>query len=234
MERNSPPELNQFLSNQNEIRINGKQISATREEIINYWKTEFINSMKEIEPNFIIDERNKKLIKALYSWEWARFGLSNSEILDPKKGLLLHGPLGVGKSVLLRGLQRYEGKINKVGFAFRNKSLGFALVSAAEISLRYAEGGIDGISKYTDRELMMNLAIDEVGREPLDSKHYGTGLNVIQTILQLRYEERYKFTTHLTTNLNPDSDFGFIYGDYVADRIKEMFNVIEIKGESRR
>lgn len=68
----------------------------------------------------------------------------------------------------------------------------------------------------------------------MDSKRFGTGLNVIQTILQLRYEVRNQFRTHMTTNLNPDIDFATVYGEYIANRVKEMFNVIELKGESRR
>ena len=56
----------------------------------------------------------------------------------------------------------------------------------------------------------------------------------MQTILQLRYEVRREFVTHATTNLNPDTEFGNKYGDYIADRVKEMFNVIELKGSSRR
>lgn len=185
--------------------------------------------MKEIEPCFIVDSRNKGVLLAIYNWVWGIQG-----ILDPYKGLLLWGDLGVGKSVLLRGLQRYKGKINRMCFGCRNDKLGFKFTSAAEIALLYAEKGMDGISKFTDRERMSNLAIDEVGREPTDAKHFGTGINVVQTILQLRYEVRREFITHMTTNLDPNTQFSGIYGDYIADRIKEMFNVIEIKGDTRR
>lgn len=185
--------------------------------------------MKEIEPRFTVDERNKAVLSAIYNWV-----CGNKGVLDSSKGLLLWGDLGVGKSVLLRGLQRYEGKINRMCFGCNNKKLGFKFTSAAEIALLYAEKGMDGISKFTDRERMGDLAIDEVGREPTDAKHFGTGINVIQTILQLRYEVRREFITHMTTNLNPDTEFSAIYGDYIADRVKELFNVIEIKGETRR
>lgn len=100
--------------------------------------------------------------------------------------------------------------------------------------LAVAEKGIVGLSQYTDRSCIYNLAIDEVGREPMDAKHFGTGINAIQTVLQLRYEQRYCFYTHMTTNLDPDKEFSQRYGDYIADRVKEMFNVIKIEGESRR
>lgn len=172
---------------------------------------------------------NRNILSALYEYVWRK-----SKVLDSSKGLLLWGPLGVGKSVLLRGLQRYYGKINRYRFGSNNKSLGFKFVSAIEIALTYAEKGMSGIAQYTDRECMCSLAIDELGREPTDSKHFGTGINVVQTILQLRYEVRREFITHATTNLDPNTHFSNIYGDYIADRVKEMFNVIEVKGNSRR
>ncbi|MCD7898885.1 MAG: hypothetical protein LUH22_03155 [Bacteroides sp.] len=133
----------------------------------------------------------------------------------------------------MKGLRNYESSINRLGQKFSNSGMGFGFISAAELALLYANNGLAGIEKYTAPHRMTHLAIDEVGREPLISKHFGTDLNVIQLILQLRYEHRWEVKTHLTSNLNPDKEF-HIYGDFVVDRIKEMFNVIEIKGKSRR
>lgn len=185
--------------------------------------------MREVEPRFIINDRNRGILSALYDYVWGR-----SELLDPQKGLLLWGAIGVGKSLLIKGLQRYYGKINRYCFGGSNRSVGFKLTSAAEIALLYAEKGMNGMVHYTDRSYMCHLAIDELGREPLDAKHFGTGINVIQVILQLRYEVRREFITFATTNLNPDTEFAGRYGDYISDRVKEMFNVIEIKGNSWR
>lgn len=185
--------------------------------------------MRDVEPLFVVDDRNRALLSALYSWVWNKNGL-----FHPSKGLLFWGPIGVGKSALLKGLQRYYGKINQYCYGFDGNNIGFKLTSAAEIALIYAEKGMSGMAQYTDRSHMCHLAIDELGREPMDAKHYGTGINVVQTILQLRYEVRREFITLATTNLNPDTEFEGIYGDYIADRVKEMFNVVQIKGQSRR
>lgn len=194
-----------------------------------YWKSEFVASMKEVSPSFSVDDNNRELLNAVYQWAWRIPG-----IFDLQKGLLLHGPIGVGKSTILKGLQNYMAKAAKYCIRGNERGDTFQLISAAEIALQFAEKGITGISRYTDRSCMANLAIDEVGREPLDSKHFGTGINVIQTLLQLRYEQRYSFVTHMTTNLDPDTEFSAPYGAYVADRVKEMFNVIKIEGKSRR
>ena len=183
--------------------------------------------MKLVSPGFIVDDSNRELLKSIYLWAWGAPGL-----LDAEKGLLLYGPIGTGKSTLLKGLQQYAAKTAR--YCNGRKCATFQFISAAEIALQFSEKGIIGLNRYTDRECMYNLAIDEVGREPLDAKHFGTGINVIQTILQLRYEQRYSFLTHMTTNLDPDTEFAGRYGDYIADRVKEMFNVIKLEGESRR
>ena len=209
--------------------IHGKDIDWEKERIEYFWKSEFISSMKEVEPAFIVDDSNKELLSALYGYVWGK-----NTVLDSSKGLLLWGSIGVGKSVLLKGLQRYYGRINQYCLGANSKTTGFKMISAAEIALLYAEKGMSGIAQYTDRECMCHLAIDELGREPMDAKHFGTGINVIQTILQLRYEVRREFITLVTTNLNPNTEFVGKYGDYIADRVKEMFNVIELKGASRR
>lgn len=224
--RESPPESPQSRL---EAKINGKAVSYTTKQLDCFWKNEFANSLKSVSPQFTIDNGNKLLVSSLYEYAWRHDGR-----LDPRKGLLLHGDLGVGKSTLLKGLQNFMGKINRYCYGLDNPYITFQLTSAAEIALLYAEKGIDGISRFTDREKMGNLAIDEVGREPLDSKHYGTSINVIQTILQLRYEERHRYFTHMTTNLDPNDGFSGAYGYYIADRVKEMFNVVKIEGRSRR
>lgn len=210
-------------------KINGKTEEWSENQLEQFWKRTFISCMKEASPNFAIDDSNRKIIAALYDYATDEIGL-----LDTTKGLLLYGPIGVGKSTLLKGLQLFKGKINLYSFGASNPDIGFRIVSAAELSLLYAKDGLTGIERFTNRERIDNLAIDEVGREPMDSKHFGTGLNVIQTVLQLRYEQRHKCITHMTTNLDPNTDFVSRYDYYIADRLKEMFNVIEIKGTSRR
>lgn len=182
--------------------------------------------MRQASPQFMVDERNRKLMRSLYQYAWKMTTCP----FDVNKGILLYGDIGVGKSTLLKGLRIYENQINQLCYNYGNNALGFVFVSAPELSLRYTNAGMNAIQKYAS---MPNLAIDEVGREPLDAKHYGTETNVIQLILQLRYEKRCNGVTHLTTNLDPNTQFG-IYGHYIVDRVKEMFNVIEIRGESRR
>lgn len=221
-------ESNQSVSTDKRYRYKGKEIKWTEEETERFWKLELLNSMKEVAPDFIVDDRNRNTLAALYDYVWHKDGR-----LDPRKGLFLWGPIGTGKSTLIKGLQKYLGKINKYCYGY-DANIGFRFLSAVEIALMYAKSGLDGIVSLTERERMSNLAIDELGKEPTDSKYFGTSINVMQTILQLRYEARNQFITHVTTNLDPNFDLPEKYSAYIADRVKEMFNVIPIKGETRR
>lgn len=104
----------------------------------------------------------------------------------------------------------------------------------AEHLFRYIESiNPDYIQIENVEELMSWGDMDEHGREPSDAKHFGTGLNVIQTVLQLRYEFRHEYCTYATTNLELD-DIPSRYGIYIADRCKEMFNIVHVGGETRR
>lgn len=221
------PESSQLLS----VKFNGKRIEWTKEQLTYFWKNEFIKSFKEVSPGFVVDDSNRDLIISLYDYVWHR----QNSFFDIRKGLLFHGPIGVGKSTLLKGLQIFEAKINRnLPELNKNSPFGFQLKSATEICLLYSENGIRALDKFTCREIAQSLAIDEVGRESLDSKNFGTSINVIQTVLQLRYEFKDEFYTHMTTNLDPNTDFAERYDYYIADRIKEMFNIIKIEGSSRR
>lgn len=90
-------ELNQSPSVK--FHIKGKEITWGEDLVEHFWKKEFINSMKEVEPGFIIDERNRVLLSELYDYV-----LGRSKMFDSSKGLFLWGPIGVGKSVLIKGL----------------------------------------------------------------------------------------------------------------------------------
>lgn len=215
-------------------KFGGVERQMTKNEIEDFWKHGLIQSMNYVSPGFVIDSRNVKIMAELYKWVWAWLGRKEPGKLDPKKGILLWGDIGTGKTTIIKGLQRYIAMINQLCYGSNNRSICIEIRSAAEISLRYASEGMKALERWTDRTQAGHLAIDEIGREEI-STHFGTTCNTIQTVLQLRYEQRLSIITLGTTNIDMRTDeFTKRYGSYIFDRVKEMFNVIHVGGESRR
>lgn len=147
---------------------------------------------------------------------------------DPKKGLLLWGSIGTGKSTIIRIL----------GEVFRHMGDGYKTISCSTLATHYASNGRTALESSTYNEGAsglnpVNRAFDELGREPIPSRYFGVELNVMQYVFQCRYELRNSVKTFATTNMNPDS-LSQLYGDYIKDRLSEMFNIVQMSGKSLR
>ena len=179
-------------------------------------------------PNFVIDSRNKDLMNSIYKY---MVGMNSS--FDRRKGFLLWGGIGTGKSTIIDIVRLFDKMSN--GRSFNGYHIGgFMIASASYLANQYSDKGVEALELYTYNKLSpITLAIDELGREPCPAKHFGTEMNVMQYILQCRYELRRDCITHVTTNLSP-REIQNKYGSYIADRMNEMFNVVEVSGNSRR
>ena len=186
----------------------------------------------KVEPRFDPKLADRNILNSLFAWVW-KLDEYNKLKLDYNKGFCFYGDIGLGKSMTLQALRQYRN-----GLVSRNESKredfrmkGTWLKAASELANIFSVDGQPALVKYTTDEI--NLIIDELGREPRPAKYYGTELNVIQFVLQLRYDHRRDSVTHITTNLKLE-DIAQKYGAYIADRCLEMFNFIEFKGASLR
>lgn len=188
----------------------------------------FVECCKFICPQFSIDERNKALMNEVY-----RYLEGTSAKYDHDKGLWLWGTIGTGKSTIIQ-IMNYYSKFSK-GLDRGDYPIGgFRIESTSTVANKFAMKGQDAIELYTyNSGRPRTVAFDELGREPLPAKYFGTELNVMQYVFQSRYELRKECLTHVTTNLSL-IEVQKKYGSYIADRINEMFNVIELTGRSRR
>lgn len=193
-----------------------------------YFRAAFL----KVEPRFDPKLADRNILNSLFAWVW-KLDEYNKLKLDYNKGFCFYGDLGLGKSMTLQALRQYRnGLVSRYESKkedFRMK--GTWLKAASELANIFSVDGQPALVKYTTDEI--NLIIDELGREPRPAKYYGTELNVIQFVLQLRYDHRRDSVTHITTNLKLE-DIAQKYGAYIADRCLEMFNFIEFKGASLR
>lgn len=172
---------------------------------------------------FQIDDRNRDLVNDLFLYFHFQKGR-----LDLRKGLWLEGPVGTGKSTLMQVFSQY----------LKSLQMGFRVYICSQVTTDYSLTG--DLSRYLDNAGWSSsgpvpMCFDELGREPLPAKYYGTELNVMQHILHIRYSywQTTGLRTFVTTNAN-GNDIERLYGDFIRDRRKEMFNIIPVTGYSRR
>lgn len=184
----------------------------------------------EVEPRFDQSKANRDILNTIFAWIWKDERL-NALHVDFDKGFFLYGDLGRGKTMTMMAMRKYMNSVKRRYDMRDDCRLGAWWKTASELANIYATDGQSALIQYAADDV--NIVIDEFGREPIPASNYGTKMNVLQYLMQLRYDHRRTSVTHITTNMGPDN-LEPLYGDYVADRCKEMFNFIEFKGESLR
>lgn len=190
-------------------------------------KKQFIKEARNILPCFKVDDGNREKISLLFNY----FNNFESE-LDLKKSILVCGDVGTGKTILLRAFECYTEKYMR-----QNK---FKIYDIPTIISDLDEKGLKGIScLYSNLngfgvEVMQSICIDELN-EFTSFKSYGNTYNFMDLIIQRRYTifQNYGYKTHITTNLTLEEIMNKL--DFrVRDRLKELCNIVEMKGASRR
>lgn len=159
---------------------------------------------------------------------------------DPQKGLWLWGDIGTGKSTMLEIIREYC-RIVRPPMRYRSSNpakplnaapweYGFRITNMSLVAGIYAKEGYPGIDDYI---VNCRQAFDEVGRECIPAGYFGNQENVFRYIIQRRYDLRRGDFTHVTSNLGPEQ-IAEAYGDHIFDRCFELFNFVEMSGESWR
>jgi GTPase SAR1 family protein len=146
-----------------------------------------------------------------------------------RKGILLSGPVGCGKTSLMNILRYFQPQDER-----------FVLKTCRDISFEFIKEGYPTIHKYSKHSFNKNnprtYCFDDLGIEN-NLKYFGNECNIMAEILLSRYELfiSHKMITHLTTNLN-SSEIEEIYGTRVRSRLREQFNLIafDISAKDKR
>lgn len=196
-----------------------------------YMKFDF-DTLKEFimarNPNYILDEDNTEQFELLlqYFTNDPAFELSGEYSLS--KGIMLNGPVGCGKTHMMR----------MFGF---NSFRPFAVTACRSIADAYQKDGVQALNKYSDllpvypqKFLGFDLighCFDDLGTED-DKKNFGNQVNVMQDILFKVYDQQLIGEFHMTTNLDAES-IEAMYGGRIRSRMREMFNNIKFSKKSK-
>lgn len=211
-----------------------KASSAVDADGWRYERSLFHFCLKEECPGFRITPNNEEVLNALFY-----YSLGLDDVLDPDKGLWIWGEVGTGKSTLLRLVASYHRHLSYVKKATPEgvvtyAAQGFRIHHCARVAAEYASYGLPAIEAIAhNKDKPFAVGFDEMGREPIPVKHFGAEMNIMAYILRLRYEHRRQCRTYVTSNLNPEG-IRMLYGSYVQDRVYEMFNLLNLGGESFR
>ncbi|WP_177190046.1 ATPase [Flagellimonas taeanensis] len=139
--------------------------------------------------------------------------------IDVDKGILLSGPVGCGKTSLM--------KLLKYMVPHRRP---YAVIPSRNIVFAFNHLGYKVIGDYGDSQ---SYCLDDLGVEP-GGVHFGKECNVLGEILLSRYELfiEHRLMTHATTNLNAQ-ELEDRYGNRVRSRMRELFNLMAFDKGSR-
>lgn len=145
-----------------------------------------------------------------------------------EKGILLTGPVGCGKTSLMRLVRLFQKPDRR-----------YIVKSSRDISFEFIKDGYDVISHYANRSQAashnqpMAYCFDDLGLES-NLKYYGNQCNVMGEILLSRYDQFVSvgLITHGTTNLN-STEIEQLYGNRVRSRMREMFNLIAFHKDAK-
>jgi hypothetical protein len=146
--------------------------------------------------------------------------------LDLKKGLLLSGPVGCGKTSLMK-LIRHITPQRKT----------YKMMPCRNIVFAFNNTGFGVIENYQQTD---QYCFDDLGVEP-KGRHFGQDCNVMGEVILCRYEvfsnsrdnPPHKIAkTHITTNLTAE-ELEARYGNRVRSRMREMFNLVSFGADSK-
>lgn len=168
--------------------------------------------------NFKIYEEDEVVLCKLCIYFIRDFEVCAKLNIDPNKGILLSGPVGCGKIILMKLLRHIVP---------HQKS--YELIPARNTTFTFNNIGYKTIQEYGNSNF---YCFDDLGVETT-GRHFGKDCNVMGEIFLSRYDLflQRKTRTHATTNLNAQ-ELEERYGNRVRSRMRQLFNLIAFDKES--
>lgn len=178
--------------------------------------------LERIDKELMLSDKDKDIYRNLTNY----FIKDENSQYSVKKGICLFGDVGTGKSLTMQVFSEFtQDNTNK-----------FKVHDMKEIARAVQQHGVEVLSKYTRG----SCCYDDVGFED-KANHYGNKICIFTELVNILYERFLKSgkVFHITTNLGFSQNFGFgtfaeRYDRRVVDRLREMLNIIELNGQSKR
>ncbi|MBK3517722.1 ATPase [Carboxylicivirga marina] len=159
--------------------------------------------------HFRLYDEDMPIIKKLFVYFIRDEEQAKQQGINLRKGILTLGPVGCGKTALMRLMPLILHNIQ-----------GFPLKACRDISFEFKKDGFDTIYRYSKRSFTISpgqripktICLDDLGAES-NIKHYGSECNVLAEVILSRYDLFIsdRLITHATTNLNAQ-DIEKLYG----------------------
>lgn len=206
-----------------------KDFIIKRYNVIDYLDTEKIEQAVSNKNNYyILDDDNTEIFELLCQYFSGDPAFELSGDFSFAKGIMLNGPIGCGKTELMRMFS-----IN----SFRP----FQVAACRGIASSYQHEGVIALNRYSDlvpvypqKNLGFDLigqCFDDLGTED-DKKNFGNQVNVMQEIIYKIYDNRLIGQFHMTTNLGGE-EIDNLYGTRIRSRMREMFNQVMFSPDAK-
>ena len=166
--------------------------------------------------NFKIYKEDEQLLYKLCCYFIQDHQTCSKMGIDTNKGILLSGPVGCGKTSLMKLLP----------YLAPHKT-NYDIIPTRNIVFNFNARGYEVLEKYCDTK---NYCFDDLGVESTGN-YYAKECNVVGEILLTRYdlfchpERSRRVLTHITTNLNTQ-EIEKRFGNRVRSRMRAMFNLV--------
>lgn len=184
-----------------------------------------IMAQRNINSDFIPNKDQSEVIRQMYLYQ-----IGSKEFKGTlTKGIGFLGPIGTGKTLLITAFVRgLNAKFRENDDSYYRREVKF--ITARHI----AESAIDEsnnnplIPTYSS---IHGLAIDDVGKEPLEIMSFGNHIRPFCDLVAKAYDKGTKL--FITSNFT-EKELSDHYGASASDRLKEMVNYFVLKGDSLR
>lgn len=187
------------------------------------WKA-YARILNEQGKKFVAENGTNKNVETIQKLLCYFLGRASEHSLELKKGILLTGSVGSGKTLLLRLL---KALVDIIDYSPRK----FNIVGISDLDNNISiEGNFSPLKKYTKGI----YCFDDIGVEH-DTEILGASTMLVPRLILERYNlfQKIGLVTHATSNLTI-AEMQQKYGERVGSRMREMFNEVVLIGIDKR